>query len=371
MHIADMTMFYAPASGGVRTYLEAKHRHLWHYPGIRHSVLVPGAGYRQENGIHEVPAPPLPFGNGYRFPLRRGPWRKVLRNLQPDLIEVGDPYLTAWAALDARRRLDVPVIGFYHSDLPLLVSNRMGAWLGTNADNYVSKLYGHFDRVLAPSRVMAEKLMRLGVADVHVQPLGVDLVTFHPSNRDPGLRQELGLDEETRLLVFAGRGSREKNLPVLLNAIQRLGDGYHLLLVGSNMPTRVPRNTSVVDHFCDSREVARLLASSDALLHAGDQETFGLVALEAMASGIPVVAVRAGALAEIVPERCGVLCAPNNGDAMACAVRELFSHDVELRGQRARRHVERQHAWDAVVAGLLLHYHAVLGDSEARFPRYG
>ncbi|MGZ3015872.1 glycosyltransferase family 1 protein, partial [Pseudomonas aeruginosa] len=43
MHIADMTMFYAPASGGVRTYLEAKHRHLWHYPGIRHSVLVPGA----------------------------------------------------------------------------------------------------------------------------------------------------------------------------------------------------------------------------------------------------------------------------------------------------------------------------------------
>ncbi|MBN0182565.1 glycosyltransferase, partial [Pseudomonas aeruginosa] len=96
-----------------------------------------------------------------------------------------------------------------------------------------------------------------------------------------------------------------------------LGDGYHLLLVGSNMPTRVPRNTSVVDHFCDSLEVARLLASSDALLHAGDQETFGLVALEAMASGIPVVAVRAGALAEIVPERCGVLCAPNNGDAMA------------------------------------------------------
>ena len=70
----------------------------------------------------------LPFGNGYRFPVRLAPWCNVLRRLQPDLIEVGDPYLTAWAALEARRKLDVPVIGFYHSDLPLLVSNRMGNW---------------------------------------------------------------------------------------------------------------------------------------------------------------------------------------------------------------------------------------------------
>ncbi len=91
-----------------------------------------------------------------------GPWRNVLRDLQPDLIEVGDPYLTAWAALDARRQLDVPVIGFYHSDLPLLVSNRMGNWFTPNIEAYVSKLYGNFDRVLAPSQVMANKLIGLG-----------------------------------------------------------------------------------------------------------------------------------------------------------------------------------------------------------------
>jgi hypothetical protein len=105
----------------------------------------------------------LPFGKGYRFPLRLAPWRNVLRDLQPDLIEVGDPYLTAWAALDARRQLDVPVIGFYHSDLPLLVSNRMGPWFTPNVEAYVSKLYGNFDRVLAPSQVMADKLIGLGV----------------------------------------------------------------------------------------------------------------------------------------------------------------------------------------------------------------
>lgn len=94
MHIIDATMFYTPASGGVRTYFEAKHRHFWHYPGIRHSVLVPGVDCRRANGIHEVSAPPLPLGNGYRFSPRCSSQHRVLRNLQSDLVEVGDPYST-------------------------------------------------------------------------------------------------------------------------------------------------------------------------------------------------------------------------------------------------------------------------------------
>ncbi|WP_028240554.1 glycosyltransferase family 4 protein [Stutzerimonas azotifigens] len=361
MHIADMTMFYAPASGGVRTYLEAKHRRLRLYPGVRHSVLVPGSDYRQHDGVYEIPAPMLPFGRGHRFPVRRGPWREQLRALRPDLIEVGDPYMTAWAALDAGRRLDIPVIGFYHSDLPLLASKRMGAWFGANMAQYVSRLYRSFDRVLAPSQVMADKLDSLGVHNVHVQPLGVDLQTFRPQRRDPQLRARLGLADDARLLIFAGRGSREKNLPVLLEAARLLGRPYHLLLVGSTMPRKVPDNVTVIDRFCGREEVATYMASSDLLLHAGDQETFGLVALEAMASGIPVVAARAGALPEIVPFHCGRLCRPLDARSMAQTVRELFTGNVRLLGQQARQHVEAHHAWDAVVAGLLAHYQAVRG----------
>ena len=361
MHIADITMFYAPASGGVRTYLDAKHRRLDAIHGVRHSLLIPGASAQHTDGIYQVPAPPLPFGNGYRFPVRLAPWCNVLRSLKPDLIEVGDPYLTAWAALEARRQLDVPVIGFYHSDLPLLVSNRMGNWFAPNVEAYVSKLYGNFDRVLAPSQVMADKLRRLGVRDVHVQPLGVDLATFHPSRRDPHVRAELGIPDTSRLLIFAGRGSREKNLPVLLDCMQQLGAPYHLLLVGSNMPASVPSNVSVIDHFCPSAEVARLIASADLLVHAGDQETFGLVILEAMASATPVVAVRAGAFPEIINEQSGRLCTPNDGRAMACAVREAFEAGTRELGLQARHHVEQHYSWDNVVAGLLQHYQAVLG----------
>ncbi|MFP3370255.1 MULTISPECIES: glycosyltransferase family 4 protein [unclassified Pseudomonas] len=361
VHIADITMFYAPASGGVRTYLDAKHRRLDAMHGVRHSLLIPGASAQHADGIYQVPAPPLPFGKGYRFPVRLAPWCSELRRLKPDLIEVGDPYLTAWAALEARRQLDVPVIGFYHSDLPLLVSNRMGNWFTPNVEAYVSKLYGNFDRVLAPSQVMADKLRRLGVRDVHVQRLGVDLATFNPGQRDPHLRAELGIADTSRLLIYAGRGSREKNLPVLLDCMKQLGAPYHLLLVGSNMPANVPRNVSVIDHFCPAPEVARLLASADLLVHAGDQETFGLVILEAMASATPVVAVRAGAFGEIVNEQCGRLCRPNDGQAMAAAVREAFEAGVRSLGAQARRHVEQHYSWDNVVCGLLQHYQAVLG----------
>jgi alpha-1,6-mannosyltransferase len=123
----------------------------------------------------------------------------------------------------------------------------------------------------------------------------------------------------------------------------------------------VPRNVTVLDKFCPAAQVARFMASADALVHAGDQETFGLVVLEAMASGIPVVAVAAGAFQEIVTEQCGLLCAPNNPVAMANAVRELFSQGSAALGQQARRHVERHYAWDTVVDSLLGHYHAVLG----------
>lgn len=371
MHIADMTLFYAPASGGVRTYLEAKHRLLRVHPGIRHSVLVPGPTFCQQDGLYQVPAPLLPLCKGYRFPLRRAPWLDLLGKLRPDLIEVGDPYTTAWTALEAGRRLDVPVIGFYHSDLPLLVSNRIGPWLGNGVKGYVRRLYGGFDRVLAPSRVMADKLTRLGVGNVHLQPLGVDLATFQPGRRDPGLKRALGLDESSRLMVFAGRGSREKNLPELLETARLLGAPYHLLLIGSGMPRRVPANVSVIDRFCPAPEVARLMASCDVLLHAGDQETFGLVVLEAMACGLPVVAVRAGALVELVPFHCGRLCPPHAPLAMAAAVRELFEGDARQVGRQARQHVEAHYAWERVIGGLLGHYRAVLGSADVPVLAHG
>ncbi len=364
MHIVDVTMFHAPASGGVRTYLQAKHRVLATRPGLRTSLLVPGAEHGSLGGVHTLPAPRIPLGQGYRFPLRRRPWREALMTMAPDLIEAGDPYVTAWAAAEAGQAMGVPTVGFFHSDLPRLMGDRFGTAVRHRLQRYVGDLYGHFDSVLAPCSAMAARLADWGVENVRVQPLGVDLEVFHPRHGDPELRRRLRLGDRQRLLVFAGRHSPEKHIDVLLDVMQRLGADYHLLLMGPGMPTRVPDNVSVVARYCPPSEVATALASADAMLHAGTRETFGLVAQEAMACGLPVVAARAGALKEYVPLGAGVLCHPRDAGAMARAVQELFLNDPVAMGRHARRHVERHFGWAWVIDDLLDHYRQLRHGSE-------
>ena len=359
MHIADVTMFYAPASGGVRTYLQAKHRVLARTSTIRTSLLVPGSERDSLGDLHTLPALRLPLGQGYRFPLSRARWRATLMALQPDLIEAGDPYVTAWAALDAGQRLGIPVVGFYHSDLPNLMGDRFGQHVHRRLVRYVVDLYRRFDSVLAPCHAMANRLRDWGVANVRVQPLGVDLDHFHPGRRDPHFRSAMGIPKQKKLMIFVGRNSREKNIDVLLATMKALGDDYHLLLMGPGMPTQVPANVTVVNRCCGGHEVAKALASSDALLHAGTRETFGLIAQEAMASGLPVIGARAGALAENVPLGAGILCQPLAPSAMADACQALFSNDIAASGRYARHFVERQFSWDSVIQSLLEHYMAL------------
>jgi len=361
-------MFWARDSGGVRTYLQAKHDWLQTQPDVEHTLLVPGARPGCTAGLCTLDAPAIPFGHGYRFPLRAAPWLMQLREIRPDLIEAGDPYRLAWAALQGGRELGVPVVGFYHSDLARLVKTRLGGWTDGWLDRYLARLYSRFDQVFAPSQIMAEKLRALGVASVVVQPLGVDTGLFRPVHRDESVREELALRDDTHLLIFAGRGSREKNIPLLLRAMRQLGPDFHLHLVGSRMPRRRPDNVSCAEGFVGHGRLARLLASSDALVHAGDRETFGLVVLEAMASGIPVVGVDGGAVPELVVPGTGLLAEPQSADSLANRIRALFAEDHRAMGLRARRHVVANYDWNQILPALLGHYRELI-DGRAVWPR--
>ena len=192
---------------------------------------------------------------------------------------------------------------------------------------------------------MCEFLNDIGVHHTMHQPLGVDAEIFTPERRTLDLRAKLGLPADTRLLAYAGRFSGEKNVHVLLQAFARLGKPYHLLLIGGDRRSQLSSNVTMLQYRRDSSELAQWLASADALVHAGTKETFGLVVLEAMACGRPVVAARAGAMPEIVDESVGMLAKPLDAESMAEAIAGLYERNIEAVGAAARARVLQHFTW--------------------------
>jgi alpha-1,6-mannosyltransferase len=366
MHLVDTTLFFSPTSGGVKRYLTAKHDWLKQHTAHRHSILVPGGQRRlAPDGISTIAGLRLPGTFNYRLPLSPSRWGSMLDALEPDLIEVGDAFHPAWCASRIARRRDIPLIAFFHSNLAQLMGRRFGVGVERAATRYLRALYARFDLVLTPSRAMCSYLSRLGVPRTALQPLGVDTTTFSPVRRTLDLRRSLELPDEARLLVFAGRFSEEKNLDVLRGAMALLGKPYHLLLVGGGRSARPSENITILPYRRDSLELAQWLASSDALVHAGSSETFGLVIIEAMACGRPVVGVRAGAVPELVDDEVGELAEPHDAISMAAAIRRLYDRDLEALGAAARQRALRSFTWSHSLGLLLANYAGVFTGTRA------
>lgn len=363
--LVDTTMQYAPISGGVKRYLRSKSDWLErHRPGVRHALLVPG----EQTRVHEhrtvtVAAPKVPFGAGYRWPMSRKSWSTWLQSLNPAVIEAGDPYGPGVAAIEAGQALGVPVIGFCHSDPAYLASIHWGQWAAKPIEKRWGEIFGQFDRVVAPSRFIARRLREAGVSRIVERPLGVDTEAFHPDHGDrAAVRGELGLQSRERLLVFAGRAAKEKNVDVLISAVERLGGPYRLLLIGAadGLPIEGGRVISLPFQQ-DTRAVARLLASCDAFVHANDKEPFGLCALEAMACGLPVVCTSHGGVSETVDQTVGVKSAGLRPTDFAEAVESLFEQDLDMMSRAARQRAVTRYGWSTVFEELCMVYAEVSG----------
>jgi len=368
MHLVDTTLFYSPTSGGVKRYLTAKHAWLKAHTSWQHTIVVPAeVDFTEPGEVSTLSGFPVPGTFNYRLPLNPRRWSRLLSALAPNLIEAGDTFQPAWAACQVARERGIPIAAFYHSNLPQILGRRFGGGLTERTlCRYLRWLYQRFDVVFAPSRFMCELLNDIGVAHTVHQPLGVDAEIFHPKRRTSGLRARLGLPEETRLLVYAGRFAGEKNLPVLLDAFTRLGHPYHLLLIGGDRHARPTATVTMLPYRRDSVELAESLASADALVHAGTKETFGLVLLEAMACGRPVVAVRASAIPEFVDDSVGMLAEPGSGASMAEAIAALYERDLDAVGATARKRVLRKFTWSKAFQAQTLAYASLLGGH--RFP---
>ena len=366
VHLVDISLFYPARTGGVRTYLRAKSCWLRQKSTIRHTIIAPVRRDDDDPDLIAIPSFPIPFGQGFRWPLSAALATRRLISLQPQLIEAGDPYQFAWSAIQARDKLNIAALAFYHSDLPQLASRRMGALGQLAAENYLRKLYAHFDLVLAPSRASLHKLQAIGIRQARHQPLGVDTEIFAPGRRDPWLKRRLGLPADCRLLVYAGRFSREKNLAALIAAVEHLGHPYHLLLIGGGSRISASGRVSCLPYQQDASALASLIGGADAFVHPGQHETFGLVVLEAMACSLPVLGVEGGGVAELVDADTGLLAESGSSASLAEGISSLFSADLPAMGRRARQKAVVRYGWDCIMPQLMRHYETLLGSGQVR-----
>ena len=326
MRIADVCAFYTPAGGGVRTYVDAKLRAAARFgheviviaPGERHEVVRRGPGAV----LITIPSPRMPLDRRYRYFDDEAAVHAMLDAWQPDHVEASSPWSSAtmvgrWQGAASRSLV-------MHADPLAAYAYR---WLGGFApthriDRWFGWFWRHlrglgrmFDTVVCANAQLAARLHAGGLANCETVPMGVEAGLFSPANRSSALREQalraIGLGPAATLLIGIGRFSAEKRWDMVLGAVADAARRREvgMILVGDG-PKRASLEllaerigcAAVLPKIDDRDELARLLASADALVHGCEAETFCMVAAEARASGIPmIVPNRGAAIDQLVP----------------------------------------------------------------------
>jgi alpha-1,6-mannosyltransferase len=378
--VLDITKFFGDATGGIRTYLLAKAQHVQSDGTLRQILVVPGAedAVAEEGGVrcYRLRGPRIPFDQSYRFLLATRTTRRILEHERPDLIEVGSPWVVPWVTRRANRVLQAPMVWFYHTHFPAILDPELSGVpayrraAGRLSWAYVRRLASLYRATLVASESVAQQLERAGVPRVHRVALGVDLDCFHPSRRLAAreTRRRHGLPDAP-IAVFLGRFTEEKQLETVLTAWREVErrTGAWLVLVGAGpreprlRPLAEGRQVRWVPFLKNRAQVADLLAACDLYVAPGPAETFGLSALEAMASGTPVLSVDAGGVADRVrASGAGILYAAGNAGACAEAAVTILRADLRVLGAIARAYAERHHSWRRAFEGIFDTYRRVL-----------
>ena len=379
MRIADVSAFYTPFGGGVRTYVEAKlraasrfgHEMIVIAPGADHQVMKRGPGAF----LVTIPSPKLPVDRRYRYFDDERMLHATLDAWQPDHVEASSPWSSAtmvgrWQGAATRSLV-------MHSDPLAAYAYR---WLGgiaqtASIDRWFGRFWSHlrglgnmFDAVVCANSQLAQRLATGGVANTDTIRMGVEPGLFSPSLRSAGLRKAalaaLGLDPAATLLLGIGRFSAEKRWEIVLRAAGECGRKapVGLLLVGDGARRQrlevigaQYRNVEILPPIGDREQLAALLASADALVHGCEAETFCLVAAEARASGIPLIVPDRGAALDQLVEGAGTTYAAGRERSLEQAIARFINRGPELQRAAAAR-ASRPRTMDEHFAELFARY---------------
>ena len=298
------------------------------------------AGWEEASGttgaleLLSVPSIPLPGYPEIRLALpRRSVMDTLIRRFRPDLIHCATEFGVGRMGQLAAQRANVPVVSSYHTDFARYAEAYGTSWLRGPVTSYLGRFHRRSKRVFTPSTVSRADLLRLNVSDVEVWGRGVDAELFHPGRRSQEMRAAFGMGSRFTFL-YVGRLAPEKRAGQIIGAFriasEQLPRGViHLIIAGTGpaeaeLRSTAPQGVTFLGYLDRRSRLPDLYANCDAFVFASVTETLGLVVLEAMASGLPVIASPAGGVRDHLKDgKNGLAYGEGDTGAMAQAMVKL------------------------------------------------
>ncbi|HIK32206.1 MAG TPA: glycosyltransferase family 1 protein [Oscillatoriales cyanobacterium M59_W2019_021] len=371
MRIAIFTETFLPKIDGIVTRLRHTVEHLQR-AGDRVLVVAPEGGITEYKGakVHGVSGFPLPLYPELKLAVPLPTLRPVLEDFAPDLIHVVNPAVLGLGGLYYAKALKLPLVASYHTHLPQYLHHYGLGMLEEVLWGLLRSAHNQAQLNLCTSTAMVQELTAHGIERVDLWQRGVDTEMFGPHLASTKMRSRLSRDcPDAPLLLYIGRLSAEKEIEQIRPILTRIPNA-RLALVGDG-----PHRQALEEHFAGTPthfvgylqglELASAFASADAFIFPSRTETLGLVLLEAMAAGCPVVAARKGGIVDIVQDGVnGYLFDPDDPEGAIRATEQLLDRrqEREILRQNARQEAERW-GWAAATEQLRQYYQTILANS--------
>ncbi len=364
MRIALFTETFLPKIDGIVTMLTKTVECL---RKDNHEVLIfaPSGGPKDFFGamVVEIPSMSFPLYPELRLAPPRSFMREKLNEFQPDILHLFEPALLGIGGLYYGAALRLPIVISYHTNLPAYLHHYKLGFLRNSTWSLMRARHRRADLNLCTSTAMIDDLRVHGVERLALWNRAVDSERFRPGTRSAETRMFLSQGfPEAPLLLYVGRLSAEKGIKKIREVLRALPH-TRLAIVGEGPMRRELelyfRGTNCFfTGYLQGKALASAYASADVFVMPSETETLGLVLMEAMASGCPVVACRSGGIPDAVQDGItGFLFDPMDSERFIEGVRHALATGPELSAVRGRaREDAEQHGWQSATAQLLEYY---------------
>ena len=347
-----------------------------------YSPVVEHPAFPPTGDLVGVPSIAIPGRDEYRVPYAiPAAVRRDLAAFAPNIVHVASPDIVSHRAVSWARRRNIPVVGSVHTRFETYLQYYGLQWAEPAVRGILRRFYRRCDAIVAPAESTAAILRAQRMSrDIGIWSRGIDREQFNPGRRSLEWRRSLGIGDDELAVAFLGRVVMEKGLDVFTAAVrsaEALGAHQRVLVIGDGpalpwFKANLPDDAVFAGHLTGT-ELARALASADVFLNPSITEAFGNVTLEAMASGLPVIAAAATGATSLVEDGVsGTLVDPDEIDEFGAAIAR-YAADPAIRARHAAAGVASAATrdWDEINAAVVKTYRRVIARRERLRARFG